>query len=123
MGIHGTRHWSHEWGAAKLRTFAEVHCYAFPAGLIMNFTSVMANAVPIKFPTLRMAFLDVGATWLPYYLARLDEHWEKRGKEEMPLIKQKPTQLFRNSRPKVSQSAGEPLLATTHDFLRPPPPT
>lgn len=119
MCIHGTRHWAHEWGAAKLRTFAEVHCYAFPAGLIMNFTSVMANGVPIKFPKLRLAFLEVGATWLPYYLARLDEHWEKRGEAEMPLLKKKPTDVFRSSQIKVSLEAGEPLLAETIDYVGP----
>lgn len=119
MCIHGTRHWAHEFGAAKLRSFAEVHCYAFPAGLILNFTSVMANGLPIKFPKLRLAFLEVGATWLPYYLARLDEHWEKRGHEEMPLLKKKPTEIFRNSQIKVSLEAGEPLLAETIDYVGP----
>jgi hypothetical protein len=115
--IHGTRHWSHEWGAGKLRTFSEVHCFAFPAGLILNFTSVLANGVPIKFPKLRMAFLEVGATWLPYYLARMDEHWEKRGKVEMPLLKKKPGDVFRASKIVVSLEAEEPLLAETIDYV------
>jgi predicted TIM-barrel fold metal-dependent hydrolase len=115
--IHGTRHWSHEWGAAKLRTFSEVHCYAFPAGIMLNFTSVLANGVPIKFPKLRMAFLEVGATWLPYYLARLDEHWEKRGDAEMPLLKKKPSDVFRASKIVVSLEAEEPLLAETIDYV------
>lgn len=115
--IHGTRHWSHEWGAAKLRTFSEVHAYAFPAGLILNFTSVMCNGVPIKFPKLRMAFLEVGATWLPYYLSRLDEHWEKRGGKEMPLLKKKPTDVFRESKLIVSLEAEEPYLAETIDYV------
>jgi predicted TIM-barrel fold metal-dependent hydrolase len=115
--IHGTRHWSHEWGAGKLRTFSEVHCFAFPAGLILKFTSVLCNAVPIKFPKLRMAFLEVGATWLPYYLARLDEHWEKRGDAEMPLLKKKPSDVFRDSNIAVSLEAEEPLLAETIDFV------
>ena len=116
MCIHGTRHWSHEWGGDKLRSFAEVHCFAFPAGLILNFTSVIANGVPLKFPKLRMCFLEVGATWLPYYLARLDEHWEKRA-EEMPMLKKKPSEVFRASTLKVSLEAGEPLLAETIDYV------
>jgi uncharacterized protein len=115
--IHGTRHWSHEWGAAKLRTFSEVHAYAFPAGLMLNFTSVMCNGIPIKFPKLRMAFLEVGATWLPYYLSRLDEHWEKRGAAEMPLLKKKPTDVFRESKLIVSLEAEEPYLAETIDYV------
>lgn len=115
--VHGTRHWSHEWGAAKLRTFAEVHCFAFPAGLICNFTSVICQGVPIKFPKLRMCFLEVGATWLPYYLARMDEHWETRGEIEMPLLKKKPSDVFRSSGILVSLEADEPFLPQTIEYV------
>ena len=47
---------------------------------------------------LKLAFLEIGATWLPYYLDRLDEHWEKRAKHEMPLLKKKPSQLVREAK-------------------------
>ena len=78
LGIHGTRSWSREFGAEGLNTFAEVHAYAFTAGILLQFTSMICQGVPVRFPKLRMAFLEIGATWLPYYLDRLDEHWEKR---------------------------------------------
>src|SRR5262249_45508158 len=39
--IHGTRNTFGDWGGNKLRSFSEVHCYAFPAGMMLNFTSVM----------------------------------------------------------------------------------
>ncbi len=113
--IHATRNSFQDWGASKLRTFSEVHCYVFPAGIMLNFTSVMANGIPIKFPNLRMSFLEVGATWLPYYLARMDEHWEKRG-EEMPLLKKKPSDTFRESTLMISLEASEPLLAETVNY-------
>ena len=35
IGIHGSRSNSHELGAAKLSTFAEVHSYAFTVGLLL----------------------------------------------------------------------------------------
>lgn len=117
IGIHGTRHWAHEWGAHKLSTFGEVHAFAFPAGIILNFTSVMCQGVPIRFPNLKMGFLEIGATWLPYYLDRLDEHWEKRAEEEMPLLKKKPSQVFRESSLKVSIEGKESLLRETIDFV------
>src|SRR4051812_30612253 len=81
--IHGTRNAANDWGSAKLSTFAEVHCYAFPAGMMLNFTSVLFQGVPVKFPKLRIAFLETGVTWMPYYLARMDEHWHMRGEREM----------------------------------------
>jgi predicted TIM-barrel fold metal-dependent hydrolase len=117
IGIHGTRHWAHEWGANKLRTFGEVHAYAFTAGMLLNFTSVMCQGLPIRFPKLKMGFLEVGATWLPYYLDRLDEHWEKRAEEEMPLLKKKPSDTFRESSLKVSLEGKETLLRETIDYV------
>lgn len=114
--VHGTRASADDWGSAKLSTFAEVHCYAFPAGMLLNFTSMMANGVALKFPKLRLAFLEIGATWLPYYLSRLDEHWETRG-NEMPNLTKKPSDVFRESSIIVSLEADEPLLAETIDYV------
>ena len=117
IGLHGTRHWAHEWGANKLATFGEVHAYAFSAGVILNFTSAICQGLPIRFPKLKLGFLEIGATWLPYYLDRLDEHWEKRAEEEMPLLKKKPSQVFRESSIKVSIEGKESLLRETIDFV------
>lgn len=117
IAVHGSRSAAHEFGAAKLKTFAEVHCYAFPASMLLNFTSVMTQGVPVRFPELKMGFMEIGATWLPYYLDRLDEHWEKRGAEEMPHLRDKPSDLFRRSRIKVSVEGKETLLRQTIDFV------
>jgi len=115
--VHGTRHWAHEVGAGILRTFSEVHSYAFPAGIMLHFTSVLANGIPLRFPKLRMAFLEVGATWLPYYLDRIDEHWEKRGHVDMPLLKGKPSEVFKTSSINVSIEVGETMLKETIDMV------
>ena len=86
LGIHGTRGMVREMGASGLTTFSEVHSYMFPAGILLQFTSMICQGVPVRFPNLKIAFLEIGATWLPYYLDRLDEHWEKRAEYEMPLL-------------------------------------
>jgi predicted TIM-barrel fold metal-dependent hydrolase len=115
--VHGTRHWAHEVGAGILRSFSEVHTYAFPAGIMLHFTSVLANGLPLRFPKLRMAFLEVGATWLPYYLDRIDEHWEKRGQVDMPLLREKPSEVFKSSNINVSIEAGETMLKETINMV------
>src|SRR6266542_2732638 len=66
--IHSTRTNSYEVGADRLRNFSEVHVYAFTASMLLQFTSIIMNAVPLKFPKLKLAFLEIGVTWLPYYL-------------------------------------------------------
>jgi uncharacterized protein len=117
LSIHGTRSWSHTVGAQQLATFAEVHAYAFPAAMLLHFTSVICQGVPVKFPKLRLAFLEIGATWIPYYLDRLDEHWEKRRDHEMPLLDRRPSQLVREAPIYFSIEAGESLLPQAIDYL------
>ena len=92
LSVHGTRKAAHELGTSGCRTFSEVHTYAFPAGIMLHFTSLLYNAVPLRFPKLKMAFLEVGATWLPYWLDRMDEHWEKRGEFETPDLNTMPSE-------------------------------
>jgi predicted TIM-barrel fold metal-dependent hydrolase len=115
--VHGTRAWGHELGGATLRSFAEMHAYAFPAGMMLQFTSMMLNGVTERFPRLKLGFMEAGGTWLPYYLDRLDEHWEKRGEVECPLLTMKPSALFRQSNIVASIEAEESLLAETLAYL------
>ena len=117
LAIHGTRSSAHEVGTAGCRTFTEVHTYAFPAAVMLQFTSILYNAVPLKFPKLRLAFLEIGATWLPYWLDRMDEHWEKRGEFETPELTKKPSDAVRQSPMYFTVEAGETLLPETIDYL------
>jgi predicted TIM-barrel fold metal-dependent hydrolase len=80
---------------------------------------MICQGVPLRFPKLRFAFLEIGATWLPYYLDRLDEHWEKRAEVEMPLLKQRPSELVRKSNVYFSIEPGESQLANTIDYIGP----
>ena len=109
MCIHGSRSPSTDIGGDRLATFAEVHAYGFAVGIMLQFTNVMCQGLPVRFPGLRLAFLENGATWLPYYLDRLDEHWEKRP-EDMPHLTEKPSQIFRESPIYVSIESGEGTL-------------
>ena len=115
--IHGTRLAFHEFGGDKLRNFSEIHAYAFPAGVILHFTSVISQGLTIRFPGLRLAFLEIGCTWLPYYLDRLDEHYEKRGSLDMNRLDKNPSDVFRDSGIKVSLEGKESMLAHTVDFV------
>jgi predicted TIM-barrel fold metal-dependent hydrolase len=116
LSIHGERSGSHQVGTAGFRTFNEVHTYAFPASIFLQFTSMIYNAVPLKFPKLRLGFLEIGATWLPYWLDRMDEHWEKRGEFEAPDLTRKPSDVVRNSSIYCTLESGESLLPQTIEY-------
>jgi len=117
LSIHGNRGFSHELGATGLSTFAEVHCFAFPAGVLLQFTSMIFQGVPVRFPNLRLAFLEIGASWVPYYLDRMDEHWELRGDLEAPTLQKKPSDVVRESPIYVSIEGGETLLPQAIEYL------
>jgi uncharacterized protein len=117
LAIHGTPSSPQEFGAGQLTTFSEVHTYMFAVGILLQFTSIIAQGVPVRFPGLRLGFLEMGATWLPYWLDRMDEHWEKRGEYETPLLKKKPSDIVRESPIYVSLEEEETLLPQTIDYL------
>jgi uncharacterized protein len=115
--FHGTRAFADELGAAAFTTFSEVHTYSFTAGMLLHFTSVILQGLPIRFPELKLAFLEIGATWLPYYLDRLDEHWEQRAEVETPLLTRRPSEIVRASKMYFSIESGETLLAPTIAYV------
>jgi hypothetical protein len=41
-----------------LATFSEVHSYAFPAGILLQFTSMVCQGLTLHFPKLKLAFLE-----------------------------------------------------------------
>jgi uncharacterized protein len=117
LSVHGNRSSSAEVGAGAFRTFAEVHCYTFPVGIFLHFTSMIFQGVPVRFPKLRVAYLEIGASWLPYWLDRMDEHWELRGEFEAPHLKKKPSEVVRESPVYFSLEAEERLLPQTIEYV------
>jgi predicted TIM-barrel fold metal-dependent hydrolase len=117
LAIHGSRTGAYQIGAGGFKTFNEVHTYAFPVGILLHFTSLVFNAIPLKFPKLRLGFLEIGATWLPYWLDRMDEHWEMRGRYEAPGLTKKPSDVVRESHMYFTVEPGESLVPETVNYL------
>jgi len=65
-----------------------------PVELMMAFGSMAAGGVLERHPRLRCAFLEGTCGWLPWYLWRLDEAWEKFGPGSEIQIAHTPSQYF-----------------------------
>jgi len=65
-----------------------------PVELMMAFASLAAGGVLERHPRLRCAFLEGTCGWLPWWLWRLDETWEKFGPGSEVQISQLPSQYF-----------------------------
>jgi hypothetical protein len=90
---------------------------SFPVGIFVQFSNMIFQGVPQRFPKLRLAFLEIGCTWLPYWLDRMDEHWEKRGKIETPLLTQRPSDCVRQRPIYFSLESEETLLPETFRYV------
>ena len=89
--------------------YSAMHAAHFPVEQMMNLTSLVAFGILDRHPTLRVALLETGATWLPFYAHRLDEHLETFG---FPVeMKTKPSEQIRRQ-VYVSVEEYEPGLAT-----------
>jgi predicted TIM-barrel fold metal-dependent hydrolase len=67
------------------------HACTHPMEQQMAMLSVVLGAVAERHPSLRFAFLESGAGWLPYWMWRLDESIEVEGRE-FPELKLRPSE-------------------------------
>jgi predicted TIM-barrel fold metal-dependent hydrolase len=68
-------------GADRFDNYVQVHAVSFPFDQMVALTALAFGGVLERHAALRVAFLESGVGWVPYFLERLDEHFEKRGPE------------------------------------------
>jgi hypothetical protein len=78
-------------GDHRFDSFIFMHTIGRPVETVIQFAGLLYGGVAEKFPKLRIGFLECGVGWVPYWMERMDEEWEKRGKVEAPLCKEKPS--------------------------------
>ena len=78
---------------------------------MMSLCSVVVGGVLERFPTLRIAFLESGIGWVPFMMDRLNEEIEKRGEEEAPWLKAKPSEYLTGGRCFFGVECGEKTIA------------
>jgi uncharacterized protein len=61
-------------GADRFDSFAARHLLSHPMEQMATLASLILDGALERHPTLDVAFLESGTGWLPYWLARLDDH-------------------------------------------------
>ena len=113
VGVHATVRGPHFFGADLFDRFVEVHTLSHPFAQMIQMTSFAFQGVFEAFPRLKVAFLEAGCTWVPYWLGRMDEEWEKRGALEAPVCRRKPSTYLTSDRVFYPAEASEWLLGPT----------
>ena len=95
VGIHGS-FGSRMKGFSSERYEGNVlydHMIAHPFGQMAVMMDVIAGGVIDRFPKLRVGFFESGLSWIPYWIDRLDEHFEVMG-HHTPWLKRLPSEIF-----------------------------
>ncbi|MEM7018977.1 MAG: amidohydrolase family protein [Pseudomonadota bacterium] len=95
VGIHGS-FGSRMPGFSTSRYSGNVfydHMIAHPFGQMAVVMDLIAGGVLDRFPTMKVGFFESGLGWIPYWIDRLDEHFEVMG-HHTPWLKRRPSEIF-----------------------------
>ena len=78
----------------QFRTSLAVHALAHPLSMVANLVSMLETAVPVRFPGLKIGFMEAGTGWIPFIANRLDKEYVER-RREVPLLQERPSRTMR----------------------------
>ncbi|HEV8474308.1 MAG TPA: amidohydrolase family protein [Methylomirabilota bacterium] len=109
LGIHASGSHLGGGGLELFPQFIQAHTCSHAFGQMRQLTSVIFEGIPERFPDLRIAFLEAGCGWAPYWMERMDDEYAKRA-SEAPALKKKPSDYVRSGKIYFSCEADEWLL-------------
>jgi uncharacterized protein len=86
-----------------------MHAMAHPFEQMRAMAALLGGGVLDRFPRLRVAFLEAGIGWVPWWLGRLAEHFEKLP-THVPSMKRHPKEYVLSSQCFFSCEPDEPML-------------
>lgn len=92
MGLNGPSA-----GSDRFESFVEWHACVHPMEAQMAMLSMIAGGVFERFPRLRVAYMEAGSAWVPWWLHRIEEHVELAGWLEAPQCTKSPFEYFKQN--------------------------
>jgi hypothetical protein len=105
-------------GSERFDNYLQVHCVSFPFDMMVATTALVLGGVFERHPKLRVALLESGVGWVPYFFDRLEEHLEKRGRLA-PACKRAPREYLERGQLYVSCEPEESAIPFTVEALGP----
>jgi predicted TIM-barrel fold metal-dependent hydrolase len=96
-------------GVERFDTHLMAHATGHTFEQIIALSCVITGGVVEQFPHLRFAFLEAGCGWLPYWMERLGDHYERRA-AEVPLMKKEPVEYLLGGNCYVGTDPDEVML-------------
>ncbi len=100
-----------EWMMEELKySFTEAFGFGHPASSMIGLMDILYGGWLEKLKTSRFGLLEGDVSWLPFWLGRLDNRYEKIP-HHAPLLKKKPSEYFAEHRIFITGEGDEPDLA------------
>jgi predicted TIM-barrel fold metal-dependent hydrolase len=101
LAFHAGYNWN-EQSMTMMNKFISVHALGFVWYNMVHMTNWVLNALPERFPKLKVIWIESGLAWLPFMIQRLDNEYMMRS-SECPGLKKLPgeyiTDMFYTSQP------------------------
>ncbi len=93
-----------------------MHTFSHAPEQLLACTAVMYSGLLEKYQNLRVAFLEAGAGWVPFWMEHMDGEWSKR-KFDAPLLKDYPSEYMKSGRVFVSCEPEEKTLPYVAEWI------
>ena len=117
LGVHASGTDMSNLGLEPFPKFIQAHTVSHVFGQMRQITSMIFEGVPERFPRLRIAYLEAGCGWMPYFVQRMDEEFEKRGHAEAKALKRRPSDYVKGGNIYVSCETDEVLLPQAIEYI------
>ncbi len=96
--------------------FLQIHTLSHAPEQLIACTAVLYSGLLEKYQDLRVAFLEAGIGWVPFWMEHMDEEYELRS-FEAPLLKARPSEYMTCGRVFVSCEPEEKTLRYVPEFF------
>ncbi len=93
------------------------HVVSHPLEMASAVCAIIGYGVLERHPNLQVLFCEAGATWVPYILFRLDNHYQARPNEMPPDVMMAPSEYFKRQCVICSFEPEEALLSETMQWF------
>jgi predicted TIM-barrel fold metal-dependent hydrolase len=114
----------------RMDTHTSGHIIAHPVEAMVAMMSLIWFGVIQRHPDLKIVHVEADAGWVPYWLQRMEQHYDFSGQAEHPELQKRPTEYFKSNflvaargdemtLPAAVQLVGEDFLTFNTDYPHP----
>lgn len=103
-------------GSKRMEKYSYVHMTAFPFELMIALMHMIGEGVFDRFPRLKVAYMEGGAGWIPFWAERLDEHEEKL-RPQWPDLQRRPSEIIASEQVAFTCEPEEAILPAVLEHI------